>query len=246
MALDSPKLRILRQETRSAAGQAIELTVFCPRRQRTLPIDKCADCEYCNGYSFDQSGRDSFLSCVYQFSAPAISKAYEPSTKVTTVGDIMERDVVGVSAESTLEEITRLLLERGISGVPVVDGDSRPIGIVSKTDLLRKQHEEPDTLETDPLRVRTEGGYYVELGQGFHLDRIRKEKVTEVMTPVVATANSAMPVPYAAGLMTAAGVHRLVVVSDQGRVVGLLSSMKVLRWLAESHGYIRQADSNLQ
>ncbi len=54
------------------------------------------------------------------------------------VADIMVRDVVSVRPEASVREVASLMLERRISGVPVVDGERRVLGIVSEGDLIRR------------------------------------------------------------------------------------------------------------
>ncbi len=51
--------------------------------------------------------------------------------------DIMTRDVAFVTADTHICDVARLLIERGISGVPVVDADHRPVGMISEGDLIR-------------------------------------------------------------------------------------------------------------
>ena len=52
--------------------------------------------------------------------------------------DIMTSEVFTVAPTTSVQEVAKLLSERGISGVPVVDGDSRVIGILSEGDLLHR------------------------------------------------------------------------------------------------------------
>jgi nucleotide-binding universal stress UspA family protein/predicted transcriptional regulator len=55
------------------------------------------------------------------------------------VVDVMTKDVIAVRADTPLQEVARLLEERRIGGVPVIDGDGEVIGIVSDCDLFLKQ-----------------------------------------------------------------------------------------------------------
>ena len=52
--------------------------------------------------------------------------------------DVMSGAVVTVSAEATVVEAAKLLLDRRISGVPVVDDAGRLVGIVTEGDLFRR------------------------------------------------------------------------------------------------------------
>ena len=54
------------------------------------------------------------------------------------VKDMMTADVISVPADTTVPEIAQLLLERRISGVPVLDGGGMLIGLVSEGDLIRR------------------------------------------------------------------------------------------------------------
>ena len=56
-----------------------------------------------------------------------------------TVGDVMTRSVVSVRSWTPLKEVAQLLIERRISGVPVVDDDGVLLGVVSEGDFLMKE-----------------------------------------------------------------------------------------------------------
>ena len=51
--------------------------------------------------------------------------------------DVMSKPVVSVHPDTPLREIARLLIDKGISAVPVVDDKGAPIGMVSEGDLIR-------------------------------------------------------------------------------------------------------------
>jgi len=53
------------------------------------------------------------------------------------VGDIMSRNPVTVPLDYTVEETAQLLLEKNISGAPVVDGDNKLVGVITQSDLFR-------------------------------------------------------------------------------------------------------------
>ena len=106
-----------------------------------------------------------------------------------------------VTEEVTLPVLASCLLDGGYSGLPVVDTEGRPVGVVSKTDLLRHG-------------VTPDG------------------RVKDVMTSMSFTLEDDQSVSKAAAIMAYEGIHRLPVVDANGKVVGLLSSLDVLHWLA--------------
>jgi CBS domain-containing protein len=121
-----------------------------------------------------------------------------------------------------------MLLEERMSGAPVVDGDGRPVGVVSKTDLLRHLHERGDAVEPT-------GGVPDEAG--FHAVHLDETLVRDVMMPVVFAIAADTTIAAAAALMAGEGVHRLPVLDADGAVVGLLSTLDVVRWVANRAGY---------
>lgn len=141
--------------------------------------------------------------------------------EATAVSAIMTRDVRCVSPDTTVEALETLLLERGLSGAPVVDGGGRLIGMVSKTDLVRRTHEAGDTEER-----------HVPVEPGFHVER-EPPTVREIMTPLCVCLPPYASVARAAALMAFEGVHRLPVV-DANRVVGIVTPIDVLRWVGRA------------
>jgi CBS domain-containing protein len=53
-------------------------------------------------------------------------------------GEIMSSDVISVRPDTPVDEIARLLSEKRISGVPVVDDDNAPVGVVSELDVISR------------------------------------------------------------------------------------------------------------
>jgi CBS domain-containing protein len=142
----------------------------------------------------------------------------------------MTADVVCVSPDLGLEEVAELLLERNMGGAPVVSAEGFPIGVVSKTDLLRRiREEERAAAAGEAARARRPRGSNGPAGG---------PRAADVMMPVAFTLQETASLAQAAALMAYEGVHRIPVVSSQGRVVGLVSSLDVARWLAERDGII--------
>lgn len=124
------------------------------------------------------------------------------------VASIMARKVVCARPEMDTSEARRRMLERGVSGLPVVDAWGRAIGVISKTDLLA--HE-----------VTADGG---------------RALVRDVMTPLVFALSPDASIARAAALMAYEGVHRIVIVDAGGHLLGVVSSLDVARWLGQAAG----------
>lgn len=156
--------------------------------------------------------------------------------ETTPVAEVMTKHVVCVPPDLGIEALTDLFLERGISGAPVVDASGRTLGIVSKTDVLRDYADRGDTAEMGKPALSS-GGIVAELDRGMHIERRKDATVRDVMTPLAFTLPETASIARASALMAIEGVHRVPVVSEAGKVVGILSALDVLRWLSKSEGY---------
>ena len=121
---------------------------------------------------------------------------------------VMSHPVVCVAPDDPAEAALRLLVENGISGLPVVDGQRRPIGMISRADLLEER-----------LEALTEG----ELGS--------PPRVRDLMTQHAVALPETALVREAAALMASYGLHRVPVLCPSGTVVGIVATLDLLRWI---------------
>lgn len=140
------------------------------------------------------------------------------------VRDHMTVGVVTVTPGTAFKETAELLLEHGITGVPVVDGSLRLLGIVTEADLMSKEAFGADA----PVRLAGVGA-----GRR-HRDRRWAGKADgltagDVMTTNVVTAAPGEQVAVAARRMLTRKVKRLPVVEPDGRLVGIISRHDILR-----------------
>ncbi len=140
----------------------------------------------------------------------------------------MSTPVRVVTPETPLEELLQLIVEAGISGVPVVDAEGRAIGMISKTDLVWHAYEEIEEREDEDF-LRRRLGYVVPHPSA-------PLQVSDLMRTSALTVAAQTPIVEAAALMAGAGVHRLPVVDGEGRVIGIVSALDVLGWVAREGG----------
>lgn len=232
-AKNSPpgRLQVQVRRTVGADGEVVEAaSVPCPRRAASVPVDECLFCERCEGLEPDGKGGAELLCEVG-------SRAWSPTPGTTlgtiTVSTLMTPAVVCVKEDVDVETVARLLLELGVSGLPVVTADGHPLGVITKTDLVRHQYEEGDAVSLTPAES-------AELGPGIHAERV-PISASEVMTPISFQVLESASVGAAAALMAYEGVHRLPVVDEEDRVVGVITALDIARWVAETEGYVLPA-----
>jgi CBS domain-containing protein len=147
-----------------------------------------------------------------------------------TVGDVMIRSVVSVQRSTPLKDVAQLLIDNGISGMPVLDVDGTVLGVVSEADLLVKE-QGGDAIHHRPL-ARFFGESAVSRAQ---LAKLAALTAAEAMTAPAVTITSRQSIHDAAAIMTSRNVNRLPVVDD-GRLVGIVSRADLVR------AYVRSDD----
>ena len=135
------------------------------------------------------------------------------------VGEVMTRDVVTVPPDLPYKLVADLLVRRGVSAVPVVDATGLVLGIVSEADLLAKL-EYADRTPRHPLSARR---------MRYRSRKAVGDSAAELMTAPAVTVSVTETVTRAARLMDAAGIKRLPVVDDGGRLLGIVARRDLLR-----------------
>lgn len=135
------------------------------------------------------------------------------------VKNVMSTDVGTVREGTAFKDVVRALARRGVSAVPVVDGENRVLGVVSEADLLIKQ----GTQEIDFSRS------LLAWWRGRrNLRRATATTAGRLMTRPAITVDADSTVAGAARILTEHNVKRLPVVDADGRLVGIVSRKDLL------------------
>lgn len=145
------------------------------------------------------------------------------------VEDAMTRTVRAVTADQSVGATARVLLDWGVSGLPVVDKDMTVVGVITEGDLLRRP-ESGTTKRRGWLQMLFASG--TELANEYI--KTHAVQVRDAMTTPAITIEKRAPLADAADLMVKKGVKRLPVV-EAGRLVGMLSRSDVFRTWARIH-----------
>jgi CBS domain-containing protein len=145
--------------------------------------------------------------------------------------DVMTTNVITVGPDTPVQEVAKILSERSISGVPVVDAENRLVGIVSEGDLLHRV--ETGTERRAQRRRRSWWldtiGSDEELARDYIKSHGRTAK--DVMTREVVTASDTTELAEIANLLETKRIKRVPVVRD-GKLVGIVSRANLVRALA--------------
>lgn len=155
-----------------------------------------------------------------------------------TAADIMQHDVVTVMRSNTLRDAMSLLTENHVTGLPVMDEHSRCIGIVSATDILNFEQEHCEETEEGNSDVaqyydpESEQWETIRLS-AFALEEFGDVRVEQVMATDLIWVERETPLQEVAAKMFQAGVHRVLVLDQQQRLYGIISSFDFVRLVAE-------------
>ncbi len=211
-----------------------ELRVECPRHTEAVPLEHCLKCDESHGLQL-VGDSEIFLECKLE---AAGGKRDRRSASRVPLADVMTRQVVSVPPETPIEAVVWLLLRRGFGGAPVVDEERGLVGIITATDLLRAQTMADEPTDWGPTTI--DGHEVLMDAPEVSVRTLSGLNAQDVMTPVVHTLPESAPIAVAAALMVDGRVHRIPIVSgeDPTVVVGMVSSIDLMRWLARNAGYM--------
>ncbi|NXY95903.1 CBS domain-containing protein [Streptomyces sp. BR123] len=150
-----------------------------------------------------------------------------------TVGEVMSSEVVQARPGTSFKELARLLTAHRISGLPVVDDDDKVMGVVSQTDLTRRQAA-PGGAGHGPRRLvdalrRIVGGRPAAAAR----------TAGELMSSPAVTVHPEQRVVDAARIMERRRIDRLPVVDEEDRLIGITTRRDLLRVFLRADEEIR-------
>jgi CBS-domain-containing membrane protein len=138
----------------------------------------------------------------------------QPSPALTLdaacAADLMSASPMSIEATATVPEVVAALTGRGCPAAPVIDEGGRPVGVVSRADLLVHKRE----------RLRTLASAAAE-----------PARAADVMTPIVFSVTPDTAAHKVVEQMLIFQVHQLFVVDDNQLLVGMITVLDVLRCL---------------
>lgn len=153
-----------------------------------------------------------------------------------TAAELMMSNPISLRDNALLQEAVVLFTDKGFSAAPVIDNAGRPVGVLSRSDILIHQREKVDYLPPEPeffheSELTTKAGE--KLTKGFQVENVDKTRVRDLMTPAVFSVAPETSAAKVIQEMLALRVHRLFVVDANGTLIGLISALDILRHLRE-------------
>ncbi|NEO53489.1 MAG: CBS domain-containing protein [Okeania sp. SIO3B5] len=147
-----------------------------------------------------------------------------------TVADVMSNNPISVKPEMPLKEAIKILAEQRISGLPVVNEQDKLVGIVSETDLMWQE----SGVTPPPYIMLLDSVIFLENPARYEkqIHKALGETVGEVMTKDPLTTTPEQSLSAAARLMHEQNIHRLPVLGENDKVIGILTRGDIIRAMA--------------
>lgn len=141
--------------------------------------------------------------------------------------DVMISPVITVGTTATVRQVAKILLERRISAVPVVDSAGKMVGIVTESDLMHRTEAGTERPYAWWLRFLTGDA---ELAADYV--KSHAVRVGDIMTRTVVTADPETPLHEIAMLLEKHQIKRVPIVNKAGELVGIVSRANLIQAVA--------------
>lgn len=144
-----------------------------------------------------------------------------------TVAEYMQTDVVSISHTATLRESIKLMVEKNINSLVVVDQASKVVGMLSSIDVI--SFVVPDYLEEDKHLAAFESrDVFAE-----RVQEIGNEPITKSMSAQVKTIKASHTLIEAATLLSEHRINQLPVVDEAGKLVGYIGRSSIKKAIGD-------------
>jgi CBS domain-containing protein len=146
--------------------------------------------------------------------------------KIPTIADsvpatwIMSQEVICARKDLEVHALLDLMVRRRLGCVPVVDAEGHPLGMITKLDLVEQALAEKQPEPIAPALV-----------------------AEQLMMPLALTLDEHATIAHAAAMMAAEDIHHVPIVTESGCLIGVVSTMDIVRWLAANDGFLPQDSS---
>ena len=154
--------------------------------------------------------------------------------------DLMRTDLLRLSADDSVESAIAMFEEYHVSGAPVIDGTGKPRGVLSASDITKRDHVRRGQLATEHhghLGGLDEGSDGSELDlevfgrDDYSPELLGRVRIAEWMSPGIVSVSPETDLAAVCRLMIEESIHRVFVV-ENGKLCGVVSSMDVVRLVA--------------
>ncbi|MEE8260054.1 MAG: CBS domain-containing protein [Nitrospinaceae bacterium] len=148
-----------------------------------------------------------------------------------TAKEVMTEEVITVTKDTSIKDLSDLFIKHKVNGFPVVDEDGQLIGIVTEKNLI----EQNKNLHIPTVIALFDAVIYLESGKKFEeeVKRFNATQVKDIYTSNVVTVSSDANIHEIASMMAEKSVHSIPVVDDK-KILGIIGKLDIIKGLAQS------------
>lgn len=208
------------RQTLLAEGDVVPAAfLLCPNEGRMVEMARCATCGHCSKLFVDEHTLAPFLTC----DLPAEHCRWPAGPGAPRVSEALRGEVFCLHPDADLRSCATLFRRLRLDRATVIEDDGAPVGALSRRDLAEAIQQVRASCAHEAAAKRR--GRVGEILSG--------RSVREVMRPGALTVADDTSLGRAAGLILASNQDEVIVVDALGRMVGVLSTRDILRFLAE-------------
>ncbi len=146
-----------------------------------------------------------------------------------TAKEVMTKEVITVTRETSIKELSDLFIKHRVNGFPVVDGAGQLTGIVTEKNLI----EQSKNLHIPTVIALFDAVIYLESGKKFEAEvkRYNATRVEDIYTREVVTVSPDTGINEVGTLMAEKSVHSIPVVEGK-TILGIVGKLDVIKGLA--------------
>lgn len=160
-------------------------------------------------------------------------------SNMVTAADIMQRDVIVVYDSDSLQTAMQAMTENHVTGLPVVNTKGKCVGVITSSDIMNYEQEHSEFISeanADMARhFNPESGQWESVRiTSFALEEFGEVRVDEVMSPDLVFVEPTSSILEVAQKMRDQRIHRVLVLSTDYRLNGIISAFDFVRLYADS------------
>ncbi|MGE4518112.1 MAG: CBS domain-containing protein [Desulfobacteraceae bacterium] len=141
------------------------------------------------------------------------------------ISEFMTTDVISCSADKKLKEAAQIMIEKGLSVLPVVDSDNKLIGIITESDFVGKEVEVPHAMATVKM-LFGQAHYHGNIEEVYK--KAKDQPLEKVMTRHPVTISPDESLTGLVELMSSRDLKRVPVVKDK-KLVGIVTRKDLIK-----------------
>lgn len=141
--------------------------------------------------------------------------------------DIMTTDVIVANKNDSIANVANLLIREKIGGLPVVDEENKVVGIISETDIIKKESH----IDSPKMLNFLQGIIFLDDMKKFEdeLRVIAAYKVEDLMSKDIVTVNEYDTFDYVANIMINKSINRVPVVDEENFLKGIICRYDIIK-----------------